>query len=519
MRQKRTNVDLLLVNPPSRYSRSPPLGLLSIASYIRENGFNVKIVDGNTQNLRKELPRYKKVHVVGITATTDRVISAYKVCEFFKRYISKDVLCVLGGIHATAMPKKSLEESMFDMVVAGEGEQTMLEIIQEVSQGKPATEVAGTIVKKGNHIVVNEPRELTKNLDSFPLPAYDLIEIDTYHLGIRGGYGNASRTMPVMIGRGCPFNCVFCSSKIMWRRRTRFFSVDYIVKHVQFLIKNYKVDGIPFKDEEFLVNHNFTHELCDAFIQKGIAKKIVWSCEARVDSVNKDLIKKLKEAGCVLIRFGMESGSQRILNFLKGNTTTVEQNKNAALICRDSGMVCFGSFIIGSPMETIDDIVETVNFIENNMIGHTVAVFTAVPYPSTDLYNICKNKRLFLEGITWDDFRVENHTQSIIQSEYFTARQLTAIKNYVNIHVVERLNLRKRIKKLDHYKEIEKILAGDDCMARYPRYLTVKRSLCRGLSLISKGLRHPQKTVRYLRRRNAHHSNIRLIENSSSLGD
>jgi len=499
-------IDLLLINPPITYIGTFPLGPLSIASYVREHGFNVRIIDANSQDIR--MPSVlRKARIIGVTATTERVISAYKVCEYVKKNVSPDIFCILGGIHATALPEKTLEESMFDMVVVGEGEQTMLEILQEPT-GKTPVDIPGTAIKNGDSIIVNKPRELMKDLDTLPLPAYDLIDVKTYLHGIRGQYGNARRTIPIMIGRGCPFNCVFCSSNVIWKRKARFFSVDYIINHVKFLIKKYKVDGIPFQDEEFLIKHDFAHELLDGFISSGISKEIVWSCEARVDSVNRDLVRKQKKAGCVLIRFGMESGSQKILDFLKRSTTTVEQNKKAAELCKSEGLGCFGSFIIGSPMETVDDIVETINFIETNMIGHTVAMFVAVPYPGTDLYRICESEKLFREGITWYDFMIEEGDKvstPVIRSKRFTSKQLADMRKYMNINVVEPINSRKKIKKLNHHKEINKILVGDDHMIRYPYY--------HGLSFFLEGVRHPREALNYSRKYLRKRKTIKMLKN------
>lgn len=455
-------IDLLLINPRSRHGGTIPLGLLSLASYVRENGFSVQIVDENTQNLKRKLHKCGGARVIGVTATTDRVISAYRICEEIKKCFKKEAIVVLGGIHATALPEISLKESLFDIAVVSEGERTITELLSKVTQGnKFPTDVPGTVVKFDGEIIVNKPRELIKDLDELPLPAYDLINIQNYFLNVRE-HIEFKRPIPVMIGRGCPFDCVFCSSKIMWRRRARFFSADYVVKHVKFLIDKYGIDAIPFQDEEFLLNREFSHELLDAFLSSGMEKKIKWSCEARVDSIDGDLIRKMKKAGCALVRFGMESGAQETLGFLKKRTVTVEDNINAALMCKEENLECFGSFIIGSPMETIDTLIETIDFIQKYMVGHKVAVFVAVPYPGTELYHICKQKGFLRNNVTWNDFIVENgNPPAIIRSENFTAKQLSSIRNYINLHVVEPINLGKKPARINHYEEIKKILRGD----------------------------------------------------------
>lgn len=489
-------MDLLLINPRSKVGKIP-LGLLSIAAYVRKHGFDVKIINGDTQNVEKELLAERVPAVIGITATTDVVLEAYKICEFAKKRISKDVCCVIGGFHATALPKRTLRESKFDIAVVGEGEQTILEIVRTVKQRKPPINILGTVVKAHGKIICNPPRELIKNLDNLPFPAYDLIDMSAYFHMIRGEFGNTKRTMIMLVTRGCPFNCVFCASKKMWRRQLRFFSIDYIIRQLRFLIQKYKIDGVSFLDDELFMNKDFVHKLCDALITTGLAKQLKWSCQGRVDTIDKKLIRKLKAAGCVLIRFGMESGSQKVLNFLKRHTTTPEQNKKAAKLCKEEGIACFGSFIIGSPAEDVNDIIETINFISTSMLTNA-DVFVLVPYPGTDAWEIYKTKGLLRKDINWSNFIVEGvDTEPIIRTEHFSSKQLLNIKNYISIHVTAAINSGKKPKPLNHKKELEKILAGDVRMAKH----SAGHKLMKLLMLGQRAARNPKKAMKYLFKR------------------
>ncbi len=246
-----------------------------------------------------------------------------------------------------------------------------------------------------------------------------------------------------------------------------------------------------------LTNKKFIYEFCDALISSGISKQLKWSCHARANNIDRDIVRILKKSGCVLIRIGMESGSEKVLKFLKKGTITVKQIKNAIMICRKEDMPYFGSFIIGSPDENLDDIVETIHFIEQYM-HNNVAVFVAVPYPGTELWSICKNENFFRESVGWSDYIVEGagpYVYPVIRNKYFTHEQLMHINNYIQIHVVEPLNSGKKTKNLDHKKELEKILAGNVRMARYSLGHQLKKLSLRSLY---NGIRHPKKAIKYL---------------------
>ena len=491
-------IDLLLINPPSGFGIMP-LGLISIAAYVREKGYSVNVIDGNREDIKSRFSTSgKNIRVICVTATTEIITDAYKICEYIKTQVSEDICCVIGGFHASALPERTLNESMFDIVVVGEGEQTTFEIVKYVKKTNHVpTKICGTVVRKDGNIIVNGLRDFICDLDSLPLPAYDLVANETYFHGIRGG-GGAKRAMMLLVSRGCPFDCVFCSSKIVWKRKLRFFSIDYIINELQFLIKKYNIDGISFLDDELLTNKKFIFEFCDALISSGISKQLKWSCHARANNIDQDIVRKLKKSGCVLIRIGMESGSEKVLKFLKRGTITVKQIKSAIMVCRKEGMPYFGSFIIGSPYENLDDIVETINFIEQYM-HNNVAVFVAVPYPGTELWNICTNENFFRKGVTWSDYIVEGagpYALPVIRNKYFTQEQLMHINNYIQIHVVEPLNSEKKTKNLDHKKELEKILAGDVRMARYSVRHQLKKL---SLKSLYNGIRHPKKVIKYLR--------------------
>lgn len=462
MRNVVTTPDLVLINTPNLNGiNTMRLGLLSIASFVRSQGFGVKIIDGTAASIKKQVMDLDLDDaVVGLTATTDVVLVAYRLCEFIKERYPR-ACCVLGGFHATALPEQTLEESRFDLVVFGEGELTIADIMKARRKKAGFDGIPGVVFKKDGSIVKNNPRELIRDLDILPMPAYDLVDINRHFGGTRYEKNIVKKCLLLLVSRGCPYDCVFCSSKKMWKRKLRWHSVEYIVNLIKYGVDNFNIDSVEFLDDELLCSKERIALLTERLIAEGLADKIKWECQARVTSVDEEKLRMLKNAGCQLIRFGIESGSPRSLGFLKRGTVTVEDAFNAIGLCQKIGLPTFGTFIIGAPDESIDDILKTINFIEKSGLSHA-EVFVATPYPGTDFFDLCEERKYFIDDITWFDFLIEGKDpRTIIRNDNFTAQQLRHIRNYIKFNVVKPLNMGKRSLGLNHRMEIEKILKGD----------------------------------------------------------
>lgn len=435
------------------------LGLLTIASYIRKNGFSCLILNGDEGDIKRQIERMDlDSAIVGFTATTDVILIAYSLCCFVKKLYPR-ALCVAGGVHPTALPKETLQESDFDVVVRGEGELTMLDVIRRHKEGQFLCNTPGTVVKSNGEIIFGPPRDLIEDLDTIGQPAYDLNRGKKPFGVVRSDWVKYKRGRNIMVTRGCPYDCVFCSSKMMWHRRLRWHSIEYILEQINFLIKTHDIDGITFFDDELLCDKTKIMALCEAFIKNGWDKKIKWECSGRVDRVDEEILLKIKDAGCRLIRFGIESGSPRSLAFLKRNTFKVEDALGAVALCKKVGLLPFGSFIIGAPDEELDDILQTIDFIENSGIS-CAAIFIATPFPSTDLYTICKERGYLEKSTTWNDFKTKGE-KSLIRNKHFSGEQLKNIRDYIKQNVVYFLNQGRPIPKSDHREEIQRILNGD----------------------------------------------------------
>lgn len=496
------SVDLLLICPLC-VSHTLPLGVMSIGAYVRSKGYSVDIIVGDLRHIKNELTaRDLGKTMLGFSATTDVIDLAVELCAWLKNTISADLFCVIGGFHATALPEQTLRTSDFDCLVEGEGELTVLEILENFLHGQKIENILGAWTKDENkNPISTSPRPLIEDLNILPKPAFDLVPFDSWKGLIRTHDVHCERVGYLLTSRGCPFDCVFCDSKSMWHRKLRAYSTEYCVDLIEHLIDQYQLDGISFLDDEVVAHKKRILALCAELQRRGLHKKFKWEAHASAARSDPDVFKAMKDAGCVLVRIGLESGSRRILTFLKKGAATVEKNHSAVNFARQAGLNVFGSFIIGSPDETIDDIVQTIHFIKNSKITDA-AVFVAVPYPGTELYDLYKKADFFEPNLTFSDYVVDGtKVFPIFRNNSFTASQLDSIKRFINIHVTEPLNHRKKLKDLDYKLELEKIVAGDLRMTDYSisqKFVKHAKQFARR-SII--GIKNPKKIIEFISRR------------------
>jgi anaerobic magnesium-protoporphyrin IX monomethyl ester cyclase len=500
----RRQVDLLLICPMREITSSVPLGVMSIASYIRTKGHSVEILADTVSRLKKKLVKFNlRRTVVGFSATTDVVELAMELCAWLKEELSPDVYCVIGGIHATAMPQETLMASEFDCLVQGEGELTLLELLERFLAGADRPyRVPGTWEKDGNGgIVAAPPRALIQDLDTLPKPAFDLVDFNRWRGFIRTTDVHCKRVAYLLTSRGCPFDCVFCDSKSLWQRKLRAHSVRYCADVMEELVEKYQLDGFSFLDDELVVHKKRILELCSEIEKRGLHKRIKWEAHSTASASDEEVFRIMREAGCVNVRIGLESGSEKVLRFLKRGQSNVEKNYRAVRMARAAGLHVFGSFIIGSPEETVDDILDTIHFIRNSGITDC-AVFVAVPYPGTDLYAICKEKGYLRPNLSYNDYRVEGpDVSAIIRNEAFTSEQLDAIKRFIGIHITEPLNDNKKVRDLDYRYELERIMRGDLTMTDYSTSQKLMKRTQQFSRRVVAAVREPRKVLIYFSRR------------------
>ncbi len=328
---------------------------------------------------------------MGLTATTPAIYDAYEVARMVKG-INPDCRVVIGGPHVSFTARQTLREcKAMDAVIMREGEITFRELVQAWDRGLPLKRTAGLAFRCNGGIAKNPARPFIKNLDTLPFPAWEKLPMEKYNM-------NGRRFGMVMTSRGCPYDCIFCSSSQLCGKIWRARSPENVVSELKLLYDS-GIKEIEFMDDTFTLNNKRAEGICDAIIREGL--DITWTCSSRVNTINKGLAKKLKRAGCHTVYFGIESGSQEILDMI-GKGISLEQSRKAVRIARDTGLSTLGSFILGLPGETLKSISRTVRFAKG--LGLGFAQFTtATPYPGTKLYTWAKSRGL-LKTVGWSDF-------------------------------------------------------------------------------------------------------------------
>jgi len=389
-----------------------PLNLACLASYLRlkKPYVTVKIIDGVLLgiNVMQELSRFQP-DIVGVTATTPQAPSAYSIGDMLKKN-RPDIYTVMGGVHASALPSEAALH--FDCVVVGEGEQALVNIIDSFEQGK-----------RLHGIIIGEP---VANLDDVPMPAYDLIRMDEY---LKHGQVPGLK-LPVLLmvtSRGCLFACPFCYNSNR-KYPPRWFSAARVVDELEYLLNHYKIGSFFFSDDEFLINKKRLAEIGRLLEKRDI--KIVWGCQARVNTMNPDTLLLAKKMGCAVIIPGFESMAPRILKYLKRGTTTVEANERALMLAEKAGIMMGGCFIFGTPTETMDEMKVTFNWLLKHGSLKFVNLNSLVPFPGTAVYKFCQRNGLLPKVVDYERFVQTNH----IKETY-------VIDNAVDLRVYSRFML------------------------------------------------------------------------------
>jgi len=385
---------------------NPPLGLASLATYIREKtGFNdIKIIDKNFEDPVKSTMEYSP-DIIGVSAMTIYYDSAVKYATAIKKELKVPI--ITGGVHISTLP--SSLKKCFDIAIIGEGEQTMLELfLLYKEKGRFDKEdlrnIDGIAFYDNGKLVMTNRRNPIEPLDNIPIVDRRFLNKGYYtkkKLFAKEYYGIEDT---LITSRGCPYNCVFCSTSAFWGSKVRFNSAERIVEEIKQSRKLLNVDHFNIVDDTFGVNKERLRKIIDDLKKAGLLGKISYSCHIRTSIIDDDLLKLLKEMNMVTLNFGFESGSDRVLKFLKNPPTTVEQNKNALLKAKKYGFRVYGSFIIGSPTETIEEMKATLKFIEfavKHKIDY-IFVFPLKPFPSTKVWEIAKQR-----GIVSDDMNFE----------------------------------------------------------------------------------------------------------------
>ncbi len=402
--------------------RMPLLGLGYLAAYLRSYGVSVGIVDAMFDRLKfaETVERIvaARPRLLGLTAMTHEIRRAARVAEAVRQHLP-DVRVVVGGPHASALPERTLEEfPAFDFAVVGEGEETLWRLWLAAgcaSAETPATaeqlrKIEGLAFRDGDRVEVNARRDWMRDLDSLPPPAWDL-------------YGRAD-VYQVYASRGCPFQCIFCMRVL--GDQVRFRSPGNVVDEVERVVERYGAKRIDFSDETFTLRRSWALEICDEMERRGLHKKIEWFANGRVNSVDEELLGRMRRAGCVRVGYGIESGNQSVLNVAhKG--TTLEQIERAIAATRRAGLEMEAFYILGFPGETRQTAWDTIRLAAR--LNTTTAAFgIMVPYPGTQVAEMAARGEggYRLISTNWSDF--DKHLGNAMELQTLSRAQLERLQ-------------------------------------------------------------------------------------------
>jgi radical SAM superfamily enzyme YgiQ (UPF0313 family) len=375
----------LVIPPPLkgvyRHQLYLPIGLAYLAAVLEDRGHEVTVVDCPALDLDETALKTKlssiEPDLIGITSMTPTIQSALMACQVAKEACPESMV-VLGGPHATFMDEQVLaQEKSLDVVVRGEGEETLLELAQNVSNPKGLKDIQGITFRKDESFVRTPNRQFMENLDDLPLPGYKFFPLEKYRL-----FGR--RMLPIITARGCPSQCSFCTSAQMFGKGFRARSPKNIVDELEWLRDEHGADAFTFYDDTFTLNRNRALEICDEIKRRKIG--LPWDCQTRVSTVSKEILDKMRNANCQQVFFGVESGCQTILDAVKKGTT-VEQNERAIKLAKDAGLFVAVSVMVGYPGETPEMLHETIDLIQRAG-PDDIYICVATPYPGTELRRV-----------------------------------------------------------------------------------------------------------------------------------
>ena len=325
-----------------------------------------------------------------------------------------------GGTHPTVLPDEVMEDRNIDLIAISESEHTMMDVYEAITQDggnrSALKDIPGIVYRDKEEVVKTADRPLFSDLDKLPLPMWHGVKMDLYHQVPDSSFARPMRVM--MSSRGCPFKCIFCSARQVSGFKYRAHSADRVVEEMEILINRYNARQIIFLDDNFIISKKRVFEICEKTMQKGFHKKMVWTAAGRADEVNEPLLKAMKDAGCKMISFGIESGSPRLLELMKKGEKR-EHIEKAVAMARKAGLKTRGTLILGFPTETREESLETINFAKE--LGLDFAKFSlATPYPGTALYNIALERGL-ISGKDWSRFNSQAG-YSVIRSGFHSRR-------------------------------------------------------------------------------------------------
>ncbi len=476
---------VLLINPPfTQYGSKveiqadEPLGLMSLAAYVRSFGAKVKILDAfrgresvldkdgfyrsgiSEEEIKGEIKRFSP-DIVGIAAMfTMHSKGGHDVAAIVKG-ISPGIPVVMGGSHASSLPEAVLSDRNIDIAVIGEGEQTFLEVIRVYERKESALGIAGTAVREGGGIKINRERPFIKDISELPMPSRDLVDMQIY---LNDKYRNmlAMQTprANMITSRGCPYQCPYCSIHSIWRHSWRGLSAEKIIEEIRFLVKTYGVREIAFQDDNLTLDRKRMEAICDGIIKSKLGIKWCTPNGVAIWTLDEKLLDRMKISGCYKLTFGIETGCLKTQEFIKKTHLNLVKADKIIRYCNKIGLWTHSAFIVGFPYETRQDIEETIRYaVESDL--DLAAFFIATPFPGTELYDIYKKEGLLssdlgdAKAIRWTGCQ----QKPMSDTRYFRRQELEEIlkeahRRFYRSRINKFLNPLRLLRKFTGFAEI-----------------------------------------------------------------
>ncbi len=394
-----------------------PISLPSIAALLREKDFEVQLIDCMAEDLKTKATLNKikkfspKLVILNFSTTT------YPKDKEFTESLKKETKAHLTaiGVHVTSLPLESMIDTKLDSVIRGEPEMTSLELAESIHDKKSLKKIKSLSIKGNPSYTNNLARPFIDDLNSLPFPARDLLKNERYKMPIF----NRPYTL-VVTARGCPNNCSFCTASLYYGSKIRMRSPENVLDEVEDILTNHRIKDITFWADTFTFNRQYVLDICQGIKDRKL--KFRWMCNARVDKVDQKMLKAMKETGCQIISFGVESGVQSILNNINKNIT-LKQILQAFTWTKNAGIESAAHIIFGLPGETKETIKKTIKFVKE-IDPDYIQFYSAIPFPGTKFYDQAVEKG-WLTTKNWEDFEIG---KNIVDTPQLSVEELAKLR-------------------------------------------------------------------------------------------
>jgi anaerobic magnesium-protoporphyrin IX monomethyl ester cyclase len=478
MNESMSKLKVLFINPP--YERlkglsveSVPMGLLSLATMVEQAGHEAKVLDADTSfepgefaydnanraetqtiyqdNLKKDahpawaeikqLIRDFRPDVVGLTVMTNGYSSFQKVVHIINENEPRPLI-IAGGPHVTICRNGFLEDNpKVDLAFVGEGEVTIVEFLKELGGAKDYQRVKGLLFRKAKNVIFSGERPFIEDLNTLPIPDRSLLHNEKKY--------RPAKMTQMMTSRGCPFECTYCASVPIWRRKVRRRSPAKLLEEIEYLSDRYHIRSFEFWDDTFTISKMDVLEFCRLLRERHGKKRFVWKCLTNINCLDAEMLDALRLAGCTSLSIGVESGSDRMLKMIKKRITR-QRVKDAAKLIKSRGFWLNAFFMVGIPQETEEDIQQSISLVKE-MAPDTVNLCTFTPYVGTELYHYVVDRGMLDPNDLTIYEKVGHHsTYNFFLEDVSRERYQELLKEFLDVanFMTNRKTLRKFMVKL-----------------------------------------------------------------------